>query len=108
MLFDGVARLQATIFARPDFIIDRGRFRGGQFAVIEEPGADTLAVAIAGLVVVIAGFQLTTTLWAFDIPSLGLPRGLALLPLPLAGGLITLFSAAHLVESLLAPTEELE
>lgn len=67
-----------------------------------------LAVAIAGLVMVIAGLQLTTTLWAFDIPSLGLPRGLALLPLPIAGGLITLFSAAQLLESFSAPSEELE
>lgn len=55
------------------------------------------AVAIAGLVMVVAGMELTTTLWAFAVPSLGIPRGLALLPLPIAGGLITLFSAAHLV-----------
>lgn len=55
-----------------------------------------LLVAVAGLVMVIAGWQLTSTLWAFDIPSLGLPRGLALLPLPIAGGLITLFSLGHL------------
>ncbi len=67
-----------------------------------------LAVAIAGLVMVIAGLQLTTTLWAFDIPSLGLPRGLALLPLPIAGGLITLFSAAQLIESFSGQTEEIE
>jgi len=55
------------------------------------------AVAIAGLVMLIAGFQLTTSLWAFSVPALGIPRGLALLPLPIAGGLITLFSSAHLV-----------
>lgn len=55
-----------------------------------------LAVAAAGLVMMIAGFQLTTFLWAFDIPSLGLPRGLALLPLAVAGALITLFSLGHL------------
>lgn len=64
------------------------------------------AVAIAGLVMVIAGLQLTTTLWAFDIPSLGLPRGLALLPLPIAGGLITLFSIAQLFESFSDQPEE--
>ncbi len=57
-----------------------------------------VAVAGAGLVMLIAGFQLTTTLWAFDIPSLGLPRGLALLPLPVSGVLITLFSAAQLID----------
>lgn len=54
------------------------------------------AVAAAGLVMLYAGWQLTTFLWAFDIPSLGLPRGLALLPLPIAGALITMFSLAHL------------
>lgn len=70
--------------------------------------AANLAVAIAGLVMVIAGWQLTTTLWAFDIPSLGLPRGLALLPLPIAGPLITLFSGAQLLETLSGQTEETE
>ncbi len=67
-----------------------------------------LAVAISGVIMVIAGFQLTTTLWAFDIPSLGLPRGVALLPLPIAGGLITLFSTAQLFESLTGATEKAE
>lgn len=67
-----------------------------------------LAVAIAGLVMVIAGWQLTTTLWAFDIPSLGLPRGLALLPLPIAGALITFFSGAQLFETLSGQSEETE
>ncbi|MEL6859172.1 MAG: TRAP transporter small permease [Pseudomonadota bacterium] len=67
-----------------------------------------LAVALAGIVMVVAGWQLTTTLWAFDIPSLGLPRGLALLPLPLAGALIMLFSGAQLFESLTGSAEETE
>ena len=65
-----------------------------------------LAVALAGLVMLVAGIQLTTTLWAFNIPSLGLPRGLALLPLPIAGVLITLFSTAQLFESFTDKTEE--
>ncbi len=65
-----------------------------------------LAVTIAGLVMVIAGWQLTTTLWAFNIPSLGLPRGLALLPLPIAGVLISLFSSYQLFETLNATNEE--
>lgn len=67
-----------------------------------------LAVAGAGIIMVIAGWQLTTTLWAFDIPSLGLPRGLALLPLPIAGALITLFSGAQLFEVLSSKTTEAE
>lgn len=64
------------------------------------------AVAIAGLVMVFAGWRLTTTLWAFDIPSLGLPRGLALLPLPIAGLLIILFSTSHLIETVTGSTEK--
>ncbi|MDB2439311.1 TRAP transporter small permease [Hellea sp.] len=62
-----------------------------------------LAVATAGLVMVVAGFTLTTTLWAFDIPSLGIPRGVALLPLPIAGALITIFALAQLHEEYTAP-----
>lgn len=65
-----------------------------------------LAVAIAGVVLVVAGYQLTTTLWEFAIPSLGLPRGLALLPLLVSGGLITLFSVAHLIEAATASPEK--
>ena len=57
-----------------------------------------LAVILAGLTMVIAGWQLTSTLWAFDIPALGLPRGVALLPLPISGALICLFSGAQLLE----------
>jgi len=57
-----------------------------------------VAVAVAGIVMLVAGWQLTTTLWAFNIPSLGLPRGLALLPLPVSGALITLFSVSQLFD----------
>lgn len=56
-----------------------------------------LAVAGAGVVMIVAGLRLTTTLWPFDIPSLGVPRGLALLPIPISGLLILLFSSAQLV-----------
>ena len=62
-----------------------------------------LAVAGAGLVMVVAGWELTTTLWAFDIPSLGIPRGFALLPLPISGALIILFALAQLYEEFTSP-----
>ena len=67
-----------------------------------------VAVACAGIIMVIAGWQLTTTLWAFDIPSLGLPRGLALLPIPISGALITLFSGAELFDVLNKKSTEAE
>ncbi|MCI5044318.1 MAG: TRAP transporter small permease [Aquisalinus sp.] len=57
-----------------------------------------VAVAIAGLIMMVAGTQLTTALWDFAIPALGVPRGIALLPLMFAGGLICLFSVANLAE----------
>lgn len=66
------------------------------------------AVAGAGLVMVVAGLQLTTTLWEFAIPSLGLPRGLALLPLPVAGALIALFSLSQLFDDLKSPAGKAE
>lgn len=64
------------------------------------------AVVGAGIVMVIAGVQLTTTLWPFDIPSLGLPRGLALLPIPISGALIALFAGSQLVDDLRTKTDE--
>ncbi|MEM9837635.1 MAG: TRAP transporter small permease [Pseudomonadota bacterium] len=68
--------------------------------------ATHILVAAAGLVILLAGFQLTTTLWEFAIPSLGIPRGLALLPLPVCGGMIILFSIANLIG--LGPEEQAE
>lgn len=66
------------------------------------------AVVCAGIVMVIAGVQLTTTLWPFDIPSLGIPRGLALLPIPIAGALITLFASVQLLDDMRNTTQEAE
>ena len=57
-----------------------------------------VAVAVAGIVMLVAGVQLATTLWAFTVPALGIPRGLALLPIPISGALITIFSIANLFE----------
>lgn len=65
-----------------------------------------LAVAIAGTVMMVAGWQLTTTLWDFAIPALGIPRGVALLPILVSGALIILFSLAHLFEALTTPPEK--
>ncbi|MEM1380202.1 MAG: TRAP transporter small permease [Pseudomonadota bacterium] len=58
--------------------------------------ATHVAVAACGIVILLAGYELTSALWGFAIPSLGIPRGLALLPLPCSGLMITLFSVANL------------
>lgn len=63
------------------------------------------AVVCAGIVMIIAGYQLTTTLWPFKVPSLGIPRGLALLPIPLSGLLITLFAGSQLIEDVRTKTD---
>jgi len=66
-----------------------------------------VAVAVCGLIIFLAGVELTTALWGFAIPSLGIPRGLALLPLPCAGLLIVVFSVANLFGwSAIEQTEE--
>ena len=48
-----------------------------------------------GLFLAIYGADLVRRLWDFAIPTLGLPRGSAFLPMPLAGALIAFFSAEH-------------
>lgn len=50
-----------------------------------------------GVALGVWGGELVARTWAFDIPTLGLPRGLAYLPLPVAGWLIAAFSLEHLV-----------
>lgn len=98
----------AAVGVHQQFHIRIDAFRNAvpkQFGRVFDILANAL-VAIAGIVMVIAGWRLTTTLWAFDIPSLGLPRGLALLPVPISGALITLFSGAHLVAAFTNQYEE--
>ena len=49
-----------------------------------------------GLFLVIYGSTLVIRLWDFTIPTLGIPRGSALLPMPLAGAMITFFILEHI------------
>jgi len=65
-----------------------------------------LAVAGAGMIMMVAGFQLATNLWDFALPALGIPRGVALLPISIAGGLITVFALYHLSQTVTAGKEE--
>jgi TRAP-type C4-dicarboxylate transport system permease small subunit len=73
------------------------------------PGVRAVMRAIAGLVVagsglamLVLGGELVLRTWSHTIPSLGLPRGLAYLGLPIAGALIFLFA----LERLFARPEE--
>ncbi|MBW4331610.1 TRAP transporter small permease [Stakelama sp. CBK3Z-3] len=54
-------------------------------------------VALAGLSLAIWGSELVALTWGHEIPTLGLSRGFAYLPLPLSGVLIILFSIEHLM-----------
>ena len=65
-----------------------------------------LIVAGCGLALAIWGTELVLRTWEHIIPSLGLPRGLAYLALPLSGALIVLFSLERLLEEAEGETVE--
>lgn len=50
-----------------------------------------------GVAMGVWGGELVLRTWAFDIPTLGLPRGAAYLPVPIAGWLTAAFCLEHLV-----------
>ncbi|WP_029416696.1 TRAP transporter small permease [Brevundimonas bacteroides] len=56
-----------------------------------------LCIAGFGAAMGVWGGELVARTWAFDIPTLGVPRGAAYLPLPIAGWLSVLFAAEHLI-----------
>lgn len=63
-------------------------------------GADIVAhlvVAAFGLALAVWGGELVARTWSHTIPTLGLPRGAAYLPLPIAGALIIFFSLEHIL-----------
>jgi TRAP-type C4-dicarboxylate transport system permease small subunit len=53
-------------------------------------------VAVFGVTMVIWGTQLMLATWTHVIPTLGLPRGVAYMPMPIAGLLIVGFSLEHI------------
>ncbi len=55
-------------------------------------------VALCGAAMAIWGGELVALTWSHVIPSLGLPRGLAYLGLPISGVLIALFALERLLE----------
>lgn len=60
--------------------------------------ASDLAVAACGVAMAVWGGELVVRTWSHVIPSLGLPRGLAYLGLPIAGALIALFAFERMLE----------
>jgi TRAP-type C4-dicarboxylate transport system permease small subunit len=56
-----------------------------------------IIVASFGAAMVIWGTDLVMETWSHDIPTLGLPRGVAYLPMPAAGALIVFFCVEHIV-----------
>lgn len=57
-----------------------------------------MIVGACGVALAIWGGELVVRTWSHVIPTLGLPRGVAYLPLPLSGVLILLFTIERLIE----------
>ena len=60
--------------------------------------AANVVVGACGLAMLVLGGELVARTWSHAIPSLGLSRGVAYLGLPIAGGLIMLFSLERILE----------
>lgn len=56
-----------------------------------------LVVVAFGIAMVIYGIELTQETWRHVIPTLGIPRGFAYLPIALSGAMITGFSIEQLI-----------
>ncbi len=54
-------------------------------------------VGLCGLAMLWWGGELVVRTWSHIIPSLGLPRGVAYLAIPITGALISLFSLDHIL-----------
>jgi TRAP-type C4-dicarboxylate transport system permease small subunit len=57
-----------------------------------------LVVGACGLALAIWGTELVLRTWSHVIPTLGLPRGVAYLPLPLSGALMAFFTLELILE----------
>lgn len=54
-------------------------------------------VALCGFAMLLWGSELVSRTWSHGIPSLGIPRGLSYLGIPIAGALIMLFAAERIL-----------
>ena len=78
--------------------------RIGVFANALSPGwrrainsVSHLLVGVFGLLMVRFGIELASETWQHVIPTLGISRGFAYVPIPIAGALIAFFAAEHLI-----------
>lgn len=62
--------------------------------------ASNIIVGVCGIAMLVWGGQLVVKTWSHVIPSLGIPRGLAYLGLPIAGALMALFSLERIFEEI--------
>ena len=92
ILFGGAAGVRENFHIRMTAFQDAI----GKHRVIPLIVAHLITGAI-GVFLVIYGANLVVKLWDFTIPTLGVPRGSAMLPMPIAGVLITGFVLEHLV-----------
>lgn len=60
--------------------------------------ASLMVIALVGVAMAAWGGELIARTWSHSIPTLGLPRGFAYLPLPISGALMTLFAAEQIFE----------
>jgi len=60
--------------------------------------ASNTVVGLCGLAMLWWGGELVIRTWSHVIPSLGLPRGMAYLGIPIAGALIALFSLERILD----------
>lgn len=59
-------------------------------------------VGLCGVAMLVWGGELVIRTWSHVVPSLGIPRGLAYLGLPIAGALMALFAIERIIEVLSA------
>lgn len=57
-----------------------------------------VVVGLSGIALLVWGGELVARTWSHVIPTLGLPRGVAYLPLPLSGALMAFFAVELILE----------
>ncbi|MDJ0921861.1 MAG: TRAP transporter small permease [Henriciella sp.] len=93
VLFAAAAGVREGFHIRLSMVADRIEGWPGQAMRIAAHGV----VCLFGIAMAFWGAELVARTWAHDIPTLGLPRGFAYLPLPISGGLIAFFAAEHML-----------